>query len=36
LNFPDFNYGKVDSSRTRSGEYNEHIAEILREKLLRD
>jgi len=36
LNFPDFNYDKWLPPRTESGEYNEHIAEILREKLLKD
>ncbi len=34
LNFPDFNYDKWIPPRTSSGDYNEHIAEILREKLL--
>ncbi len=36
LNFPDFDYDKWIPPRTASGEYNEHIAEILREKLLRE
>ena len=36
LNFPEFDYDKWIPPRTKSGEYNEHIAEILKEKLLRD
>ena len=36
LNFPEFDYEKWIPPRTRSGEYNEHIAEILKEKLLRE
>jgi hypothetical protein len=36
LNFPDFDYDKWIPPRTTSGEYNEHIAEILKEKLLKD
>jgi len=36
LNFPDFDYEKWIPPRTKSGEYNEHIAEILKEKLLRE
>ncbi|MCX7424818.1 MAG: hypothetical protein NTW96_04210 [Planctomycetia bacterium] len=36
LNFPDFDYDKWIPPRTRSGEYNGLIAEILKEKLLRD
>ena len=34
LNFPDFDYDKWIPPRTRSGEYNRLIAEILKEKLL--
>jgi len=36
LNFPDFDYEKWIPPRMTSGQYNEHIAKILREKLLRD
>ncbi len=36
LNFPDFDYEKWIPPRTRSGEYNPHIAKILEEKLLND
>jgi hypothetical protein len=36
LNFPDFAYDKWIPPRMSSGEYNEHIAEILKEKLLSD
>jgi hypothetical protein len=36
LKFPDFDYEHWIPPRTRSGEYNPLIAEILREKLLRD
>jgi len=36
LNFPDFDYANWIPPRTTSGEYNEHIAEILKEKLLSD
>ena len=36
LNFPDFDYQDWLPPRTRSGEYNEHIARILRDKLLED
>jgi len=36
LNFPDFDYDKWIPPRTTSGEYNEHIAEILKKKLLED
>ncbi len=36
LNFPDFDYDKWIPPRTSSGEYNEHIAKILREKLMKD
>jgi hypothetical protein len=36
LNFPEFDYDKWIPPRTTSGEYNEHIAKILREKLLKD
>lgn len=34
LNFPDFDYEKWIPPRTTSGEYNQHIAEILKKKLL--
>ena len=34
LNFPDFDYDKWIPPRVSSGEYNQHIVEILREKLL--
>ena len=36
LNYPDFDYDHWIPPRTTSGEYNRHIAEILREKLMRD
>ncbi len=36
LNFPDFDYERWIPPKTVSGEYNKHIAEILREKLLRE
>jgi hypothetical protein len=36
LTHPDFDYESWIPPRTTSGEYNEHIARILREKLLRD
>lgn len=36
LRFPDFDYESWIPPRTSSGEYNEHIAEILKEKLLKD
>ena len=36
LSFPDFDYENWIPPRTSSGEYNEHIARILREKLLQD
>ena len=36
LNFPDFDYDRWIPPKTTSGEYNEHIAAILREKLLRE
>ena len=36
LNYPEFDYETWIPPRTRSGEYNEHIARILREKLLRE
>ena len=36
LNYPDFDYQDWLPPRTRSGDYNEHIARILRDKLLRD
>jgi hypothetical protein len=34
LNYPEFDYDRWIPPRTTSGEYNEHIAAILREKLL--
>jgi hypothetical protein len=34
LSFPDFDYEDWIPPRTKSGEYNPHIAEILKEKLL--
>ena len=34
LKYPEFDYGRWIAPRTTSGEYNEHIAAILREKLL--
>ncbi len=36
LKHPDFDYENWIPPRTVSGEYNEHIAEILKEKLLSD
>ena len=36
LHYPDFNYERWIPPRTITGEYNEHIARILREKLLKD
>jgi len=36
LNFPEFDYDKWIPPRTTSGDYNPHIAEILREKLLKE
>ena len=36
LNYPDFDYDRWIPPRTTSGEYNEHIAAILREKLLQE
>jgi len=36
LTYPDFDYANWIAPRTISGEYNEHIAAILREKLLKD
>ncbi len=36
LNYPDFDYENWIPPRMTSGEYNEHIAMILREKLLKD
>ncbi|MBN2475696.1 MAG: hypothetical protein JXB62_13875 [Pirellulales bacterium] len=36
LNYPDFDYENWIPPRTSSGEYNEHIAEILKQKLLSD
>ncbi len=34
LNFPDFDYDKWIPPRTATGDYNEHIADILKKKLL--
>ena len=34
LNFPDFDYDRWIPPRTTSGDYNQHIAEILKKKLL--
>jgi hypothetical protein len=36
LNFPDFDYESWIPPRTRSGEYNPHVADILEKKLLSD
>jgi hypothetical protein len=36
LNYPDFDYQNWLPPRTRSGDYNEHIARILRDKLLQE
>jgi hypothetical protein len=36
LNYPDFDYQDWLPPRTRSGDYNEHIARILRDKLLQE
>lgn len=36
LNYPEFDYDRWIPPRTTSGEYNEHIAAILREKLLEE
>lgn len=36
LNFPDFNYEKWIPPRTSNGQYNEQIAQILRDKLMRE
>ena len=36
LNFPDFDYENWIPPRMRSGKYNEQIAAILKEKLMRD
>ncbi len=36
LHFPDFDYEHWIPPRTVTGEYNQHIAKILREKLLRE
>lgn len=36
LRYPDFDYENWIPPRTSSGEYNEHIAKILKEKLLGD
>ena len=36
LNFPDFDYERWIPPKTTSGQYNQHIADILREKLLRE
>jgi len=34
LNFPEFDYEKWIPPRTAAGDYNEHIAEILKKKLM--
>lgn len=36
LNYPDFDYERWIPPRTTDGEYNEHIAAILKEKLLEE
>lgn len=36
LNYPDFDYARWIPPRTVDGEYNEHIAAILKEKLLEE
>ena len=36
LEYPDFDYDSWIAPRTNSGEYNQHIASILEEKLLKD
>ncbi len=36
LNYPDFDYDDWIPPRTVSGQYNEHIARILKEKFLQD
>ena len=36
LNYPDFDYEDWIPPKTTSGEYNEHIARILKEKLLNE
>jgi len=36
LNYPEFDYDRWIPPRTTSGDYNEHIAAILREKLLKE
>jgi hypothetical protein len=36
LNYPDFDYENWIPPRMVSGQYNEHVAAILREKLMRD
>ena len=36
LAYPDFDYANWIAPRTTSGDYNEHIAAILRERLLKD
>ncbi len=36
LHFPDFDYEHWIPPRTTAGKYNEHIAQILRDKLLRE
>ena len=36
LNFPDFDYENWIPPRTSSGQYNQHIAEILKKKLLEE
>jgi len=36
LNFPDFDYEKWIPPKTTSGQYNEHVAQILKEKLMKE
>ncbi len=36
LNYPDFDYEKWIPPRMSSGEYDEHIADILRDKLMKE
>ncbi len=36
LTYPEFNYANWIAPRTTSGQYNQHVAEILRERLLKE
>jgi hypothetical protein len=36
LTYPDFDYANWIAPRTTSGQYNEHVAEILKERLLKE